>query len=312
MSDLESLKKVSDTVLSELKADDVLKQKILNKAVSTSVGRKRSTGLLRAIPALCCSLAIVISAAVLVPGILSSKETANEPIIQTFAAGNSDPDIQGELKASGTGLKNNGLSITSGSLSNDDIWESVNQNPAIIRINGYFYRMLAFPGTVSGSGIGREIGTVGIHSEDFTDGNMVISNCIEAGEKIYASKGNGSAWIIAKYQNKNRLFQRVSYNGIARASGESIRDVAPIDDQIISVQLSGHEPITDPSKVNALMTSLGNYAAYDGNSLINSQQYLVLTNSDGWIYVFNIKGNRLSSCGTWTCPEFFEQYSSLE
>ena len=307
MKELKDLKQVSDLVLSDLKADDELKYKILTGVVD-HVDQKRKW--LRFIPAMCCGLALVIGAAIMIPTFFNNIDN-EKVVIQSFAAGNADFG-NGVLKASGTGLVNDSISLTAGKATNkDSILATYAEGTPIIAIKDRFYRLLTEPAKVPSNLKTTQIG----NSLYVTDVNSISdgirSNCIADGAAVFDVKNGTGSWIIATVNGVDRLFQRITWNGRGIVNGESFDHIAPLNEKWISMQLQGYGTVKDPVILNDLASLLKNQAVFDGNSTVSSGKSLIIVTESGLSYEFTVKGDRLSSCGTWICPEFFEMLTTV-
>jgi len=181
-------------------------------------------------------------------------------------------------------------------------------NFPLIRTGGRFYRMLTSPQDAS-SLAGSPLGSV----ETFTGepsldtGRSTLSNAAAQGAAVSAVPGMGGAAVTAEVGGTVRLFQRVSYAGSALLSGETLRDTLP--GGATALQLSGVGTVTDPGAVGRLMDLLYGKAVYQGSHSLGGGQALLVQYPGGAVLQMAVKGDSLSACGTWSCPEFLSAFA---
>lgn len=182
-------------------------------------------------------------------------------------------------------------------------------NFPLIRLDGRFYRLLTHPEDVS-SLRGSQLGLV----ETYTDepaldlGNSVLSNAAAQGAPVYAVSGMGSAAIAADVDGSLRLFQRVSYSGNALIGDEDLKDTLPAG--AVTLQLSGTGTVSDPDTAARLLGILFSKAVYQGSQSRSGSEALLIQYSNGAVLQLAVSGDSLSACGTWACPEFFQEFRS--
>ena len=81
-------------------------------------------------------------------------------------------------------------------------------------------------------------------------------------------------------------------------------------DAVVSLALSGAEPVTDQDEIARLLKILADKAVPADPSGIEADRRLTLTAGDGTVYVFDTDGHFLTGGGTWSCPEFFAEFGS--
>ena len=107
-----------------------------------------------------------------------------------------------------------------------------------------------------------------------------------------------------------RLFQRVSFNGNALKGSETLADVMQLSGHVASIELSGVGTITDASVCADLISLLLNDATYESSGSLSAKQSLLIELDNGLVYQFTVKNDKIASCGTWSCPEFFEAFEA--
>lgn len=304
MKDLNSLKQVSDELLSELKADDSLKHKILQKVAETDTPSPKKW--MKFVPAACCTLALAVGLAVLIPTYFSGKDPVSS--IQTFAAGNEDLNANTNIIASGTGLHNENVTVVSSNAQpQGSIFVGTSADAPTVRVNGMYYRLVNEPSRAKDNLKGSLLGNAETADSGLTaSAATVVSNCLAESTPVYAAKGSQNAWVLAEYNGSLRVFQRVSYEGNGRMKNESLSDIAPLKSKWISLSIQGVGTVSDPELLDRLSSLLAQNAMFESNSSITSGKVMVITTVDGLSYEFTYKGSKLSSCGTWSCPEFFD------
>jgi len=79
---------------------------------------------------------------------------------------------------------------------------------------------------------------------------------------------------------------------------------------VASIELSGVGTITDTSVCADLISLLLNDATYESSGSLSAKQSLLIELDNGLVYQFTVKNDKIASCGTWSCPEFFEAFEA--
>ena len=59
-----------------------------------------------------------------------------------------------------------------------------------------------------------------------------------------------------------------------------------------------------------LISLLLNDATYESSGSLSAKQSLLIELDNGLVYQFTVKNDKIASCGTWSCPEFFEAFEA--
>lgn len=209
--------------------------------------------------------------------------------------------------------------ITGGSISGgrvpayQSLWSgNVNGAMPVIGVYGAYYRMLEEPSAVSGSLLGSKVGKV----EEFTTEpalsgtNVLLSNVSASGTEVYQIKGMGGTLVAAKVNGATRLFQRTGFNGSALNGGESLKDTLQVSGKVKSIELSGVGVVTDAKTAESLMKTLFSSASYESSGSVSASQSLLIHLNNGLTVQMAVKNDKLSACGTWSCPEFIEAFEA--
>lgn len=185
-------------------------------------------------------------------------------------------------------------------------------NPPMIAINGRFYRMLSTPSSLSASLCAEQIASVFYFTEEpsLADPVGVISNVVQEGAPVYAVRGISSQTVCAAEVNGSlKLFQRVGYASSAVIGNEMFEDTFGVQGMVQSLELSGVGVIDDPAAANELIYMLYEYAEYHGNEMETGNQTLTVRLTNGLALQLMVQDDLLSGCGVWACPEFFEMFA---
>lgn len=295
----EQFKQITDEALGGLQASPGL----FNRAkMQFSAQHKRRPALpLRRVMAYAMSLALIIAGTALLLPRLQKDEI---PVVGTLAAGTESLDNLTE-KAD---LPRGSLQLSKTQGPKQGIWEgSGHSNFPLLRLDGRFYRMLTNPSDVSQL-VDNNMGQVAVFATEpaLDNGNEVLSNIAPKGATVYSFNGFGRSALAAQVDGQARLFQRVSFAGNALLGSETLKDTLP--QGAVALQLSNVGTITDQGKVKELMNTLYTSAEYQGNQTISGSQTLLVDYGNGIVFQMNVKGDSLSACGTWSCPEFIEGF----
>ena len=304
MKQLDNLPEIAGKFLGGLHADTQLKQRILEKAAG-----KTHTRPLYLRPAFGAALSLVV----IIAGVflLSPKPNAPDaPVIHSIAAGQGD--IKPQTRAMLDLPRNSvGLFTTSDSAASS-IWAPAQgADFPLIAASGKFYRLMESPSTLHESLLGEALGEIQEYTSEpsLSATDTIFSNAAAQGETVYAVSGMNGASVAAKVNGTLRTFQRVSYAGKGRVGNETLADTLKISGKVTVMELSGYESITDAQRISELLDILLNNATYENATLLDSDTRLLLQLDSGMVMQLMVKGDTLSACGSWSCPEFFEAFS---
>lgn len=303
MNSLEKLPQIAQECLGGLRADESLRQRIL---------QPRPIQIRRALPvralALTCSLIFVLGLGA--AGIHSILNAANDvPRINTLAAG-SLPE----------GTRTRALDVPRGSITLNvsgskpgyiGVWaDNSGANFPLIRAEGRYYRLLQNPTEIDQSMLGTGLGSVSVFTDEpaLDQSSAIISNTAPAGSAVHALSGMDGAAIAAQVDGKLRVFQRVSFGGAALIGQESLRDT--LSGQVTGLQLSDVGIVTEQDRVSDLMNTLFSTAAYQGPATRATDQALLIQYANGIVLQMAVKGSSLIACGTWSAPDFIAAFEA--
>ena len=304
MSRLENLNEVADRNLGGLKADARLLHQILNAESKKPERKVKWRPILVAGAA-----AVVLLAAGLIglPQLL--RYNGDISVVSRSAGGDNAPQMM-SLTANVPSGSVNITESASGTQGYSNLFEEgQNANFPLIKIGEKTYRMLTSSVTAGTGQLGDSLGMVSDYtSEPALSSGGIVSNTVTLGQAVYAVKGMNAALIAADVQGTLRVFQRVSYAGTAITGGESLKDVLTGSAGVTAIELSGVGRVTGAG-VQTLMNTLYQYAQYEGAAESrNGAQSLLLTLDNGLTVQMNVENGILSACGSWSCPEFFEEF----
>ena len=193
-----------------------------------------------------------------------------------------------------------------------DFRQALIQGFPLIGVNGSYYRMMTSPRSVSSSLLGASLGTIAEYTTEpsLSGTNVMLSNKAAVGTEVYGISGMSSTFVAAEVDGQMRLFQRVSFNGNALKGSETLADVMQLSGHVASIELSGVGTITDTSVCADLISLLLNDATYESSGSLSAKQSLLIELDNGLVYQFTVKNDKIASCGTWSCPEFFEAFEA--
>lgn len=309
---LRGLPDMANTALGGLTAGKELQTRI-QMAAREARAPKRQFSLMKLIPA---GAALCAAAVALFIGLGAMKAPATQPLIQTNALGPSAPPVVSTSSPVLTGdLRNGDVTVRSGSGVPEyrSIWsKSSNGSFPLIAVEGRYYRMLTSPRSVSSRLLGKELGTISEYTtEPSLSGNQgLMSNKAAFDTPVYEVDGMEGTLIAAEVDGQMRLFQRVSFNGNALKGRESLEDTLDIRGRVISMELSGVGTINDASTCERLLRTLLSCASYESSGSLNASQSLLIELDNGLVLQLAVKNDRLAACGTWSCPEFIEEFEN--
>ena len=303
---LEQLPEAADRGLAGLNASANMKYRILHAAADGEAPRQPRRAW---VPAVCCALVLAICGALFVPGMISRRRS-NALIVSQPAGEATEAPV---LTSANKGISSGDLTSGSSVPSYRSIWESSSSGTfPLIGINGKFYRLLSTPSSVSDSQLGSSLGTIAEYTTEpaLSDVNVILSNCSEAGSEVYEISGMGGTLVAAKVDGTMRAFQRVSFNGTALTSSESLADALQISGHVTAIELSDVGTVTDSDTIASLLSTLFSNASYKSSGSVSGSQSLLFTLDNGFTVQLAVKDDRFSACGSWDCPEFFEAFSA--
>lgn len=308
MKRLEQLPQIADRALGGLNADEAMKRRILAAVNEPSTARMP---LRRWLPVACASLALVVALGAGIPALMQHSPDDNR-LINTLSLGDGDTVNNENVTSS---LNKNSVNVGSQSTipAFRSLWEKSSDGSfPLIGVNGGYYRLMTSPADVPANVIGSKLGEVESFTKEpaLANGGVAMSNCTASGTAIYGVKGMGDTLIVAKLNGANRLFQRVSFNGSALHGKETLADTLQIAGHIAMMELSGVGVVDNAATCEQLFSTLTAYADYASSGSISSQQSLLIELDNGLTVQLMVKNEKLSACGVWSCPEFFEQFAA--
>lgn len=304
MKRLEQLPEITEKALGGLTAGQNLKLRI-EKAAADPMPQRRTVGAW--VPALCCALVLAIALGV---GIPTLTQLGDELLIASQPAGAPTAGTERSL----LDLDNN-VTIRQRDTVPDyrSIWAASNGGSfPLIGIEGKYYRMLTSPASVSSNLLGECLGVIAEFTTEpsLSGTDVILSNIASQNGEVYAISGMGNTLVAAQVDGSYRLFQRVSFNGSALRGNEALADTLQIAGHITGMELSDVGTITDAATCETLFATLTSSASYESSGSVNGKQSLLISLDNGLIVQLSVKNDKLSACGTWSCPEFFEAFAN--
>lgn len=290
MPDLKKLKSIADETLGGLHA----KPFSLNKR-ETSLNAFSLRRLVFA-----CLLFVALSGA-----LFALNRPNSTPIIETRFAGLPTAGVYSAM-----GLPRGSLILSSeASPPYIGLWVGGKDgNFPLVRVDGRYYRLLTHPQPLDTALLGETVGSVAVYTQEpaLDQGQESLSNILPEGESLYLIRGMGKSALAGMIDGQMRVFERCSFAGAARLSGEGF-DSFLGQEQPILIQLSGVGSVDDPEQIRTLMSALSG-AAYEGGQARSGKQSLILQYANGVALQWTVKDGSFSACGRWSCPAFFEQF----
>lgn len=297
MKQLEKLPEMTERAMGGLQAGPGLKYRITQAAANDHKVRFA----FRPAAAALCAAAVVLCA-VLIP--VLNKPAAPLNVVSAGAP------VEGTLLADTT---LHGGAVTSSAPGVRSMWATAKDGafPMVID-HGKVYRMLTTPAEVPSALLGTPLGVVELMTDEpaLADANALMSNVAAPGETVYEIHGMGGTLVACKVGDSMKLFQRVSFNGNALIGGERLADTLRIGGHVVRMELEGVGEVTDDAALGSLTDTLLGSAAYENAGQVAGSQTLTITLDNGLQVQLLVKGNRLSACGTWSCPAFFEAFAA--
>lgn len=183
-------------------------------------------------------------------------------------------------------------------------------NFPLVRVGGATYRMLQTPASLPESLLGGSLGQVTEYTlEPALSTAAGVSNAVSQGETVYGVKDMEGAMAAAMVEGTLRVFQRVSFAGSAIIGSEGLEDTLCPADQVVSMELSDVGVIDDAQKAQDLMQILLDDASFQSAGMSSGgAQSLLIGMKNGLSLQLMVGNDMVSACGTWSCPEFFEEF----
>lgn len=305
MKRLEQLPDMADEALGGLTAGQHLKLRI-QKAAANPQPQQRRTPVW--VPALSFALVLAIALGVGLPALNPQPQNS---LISTQAAGQSTAGTDLSL----LDLDNSNVNIRqSGEApAYRSIWASGdNGNFPLIGIQGRYYRMMTSPKSISKGLLGTSLGVVDEFTTEpsLSGTDVLLSNKVSQGSTVYAIAGMDETLVAAEVDGSFRVFQRVGFNGSAIRDSEGLADTLQIAGHIISMELSDVGVVTDAALCESLFATLVDCASYESSGSVSGKQSLLISLDNGLTVQLSVRNDKLSACGTWSCPEFFEEFEA--
>lgn len=301
MSSLEKLPQITQECLGGLRADESLRQRILQPRL---VHKRRGLPV-RALAFACSVIFVLGLGAAGIHAVINLSQDV--PRINTLAAG-SLPE----------GTRTRALDVPRGSITLNTsgstpgyvgVWASNSgANFPLIRAEGKYYRLLQKPTEIDQSMLGTSLGDVSVYTGEpaLDQSSTIISNVAPSGSAVHNLSGMEGAAIAAQVEGKLRVFQRVSFSGAALVGQEGLRDT--LSGQVTGLQFSGVGIVTDQDQVRELMNTLFSTASYQSPATRTTDQALLIQYANGIVLQMAVKGNSLIACGTWSAPDFIAAF----
>lgn len=301
MKRLENLRMMTDHALAGLEADEAMRQNIIRRASAGAGSVRRSVSVRKVAAVLACVAVLAASSVVFL-----NQPKTDFPMITSQPAGNSMTTSEPDLISRGSADIQ--LGIQKSGQASGSLWESgSNGTFPLVCVRGAYYRMTR---DIPSAGRGSFLGTV----EEFTtepslsDTGIISSNVLNAGTEIHAVSGMEGSMIVAEVNGSERLFQRVSFNGYALLNSETLENALRASGHVISIEWSGVGTIYNRDVCESLYRLLIQRAIQESNGSLSGNETLILTLDNGIRLQMVVRNDRLSACGVWSCPEFFEAF----
>ena len=242
-------------------------------------------------------------------------QQASSTLLDTRAAGDAIVPVTGDMIRA--------LDVPSGSISVGNATADAgsyrnlfaperNGNFPLIMVNNATYRMLISPLNMNDKLLGPSLGEITEYTlEPALSTGGIVSNIVSAGEEVYAVKDMQGAMAAAYVKGSLRVFQRVSFAGTAILDDETLADTLIGASHITAMELTGAGVIDDVTTAQTLMATLLDNAEYESASVGSGDTRSLLIGLDnGLLMQLMVGDDTVSACGTWSCPEFFEAYTS--
>ena len=296
---LKQLPETADELAADVRADERLYQAIRYEAARTPATRRR-TGLRILVPA------ALVFAAVMAVLVLPRVSVTPSLRIESVTAGS--PGEPQPVPSTRADVPAGSVSLGSG----DDIpafrsiWAGNSDSSfPMILFNGAYYRLLSSPKKLSDSQLAGSVSSVEQYTTEMY-GNGLCSNAVLQGETVWQVRGMGQAVLAARIDGALRVFQLVTANGAGRMPG-SLYEAIP-SSGVKELSLSGVGRVRDGQTAQRLLSTLLNGAYAQGSGCQRSGQVLHIVYSNGVTLQMYVRDASLSAGGTWSCPDFFDQF----
>ncbi len=317
MKRLDQLNSITQEALGGLTAGQDLKLRIL--AAFRADKRSKSKGVFRPVPvlAMAAALAVAFWAGTSVLPSTTAKPlapTQTNNVFESLTAGHAT--AQPGMARALLDVPPGSITLSAGNQAPEyrSIWAPASgSNFPLIGINGKFYRLMRNPSSISQDLVGSSLGQVNEYTDEpaLASTDQIISNVVSQGEAVYAVSGMDGALAAAQVDGSLRVFQRVSFANNATQGSESLSDTLCVSGRVVGLELSGVGTITDENTASSLVGTLLDNASFDNASgSQSSNQALLIELNNGLVMQLFVKGDTLSACGSWTCPEFFEAFQA--
>ncbi|MDD3921542.1 MAG: hypothetical protein PHO41_10270 [Eubacteriales bacterium] len=311
MNRLEQLPDIANRQLGGLTADERLYAKI---RIAAETPRHKPH--LRLRPVLVGALATALCLGIVfltVPAFLPTENTRLE-----MSSG-----VAGKGMGSGSSATLQALDVPSGSISvgssssasgtyrNLFATQKSGAYPMII-VDNAVYRLLISPTNMDSALLGDSLGEVTEYTvEPALSNSGIISNAVSAGSTVYAVQGMKGAMAAAYINGALRVFQRVSYAGDALLGSETLMDTLVGSHSVTAMELTDVGIVSDASTAQALLNTLAGNAQYQSATFASDDsRSLLIALDNGLLVQLMIGDDTVSACGTWSCPEFFDDYAA--
>lgn len=307
MKRLENLPDIAARQLGGLEAGPTLLAKIKLEAADRKAPRRLT---LKPVLAVCAALVLCVGAALTAlpqgPALPAHDQPA-ENVLDSHSAGSqvtAEPRAVADVSRGSITMSAGKVRAASGSLYEQGTGSSF----PLISLNGATYRMLQSPESVSDSLLGERLGSVSeFNVEPALSSGGVVSNAVACGEPVYAVDGMGGALVAAPVEGVMRVFQRVSYAGCAVIGSETLRDTLCAPEAVAWIEIEGLGR-ADGERAQSLMDTLLTCADYQSTAASGSAS-MQIGLQNGLTLQLTAGEDSVSACGTWSCPEFFEEFA---
>ncbi len=334
MKDIESrlkeLPAVTDEAFKDIKATEGLRYRIQEAAAAEKA--PASGGILRVsrlIPVLSCALVLAVALGVGIPALTGKPQSAEEPQLMLASepgqvrflvaeevmdtAPSADHEEQAvdalynlTVMAAGVPLPENAAKV--GDIGNGSLTvQEQKLSYSVLVLDQAAYRLVESVSSVPASCLGGVCATVGELTADPVNASGNRSNAVQTGESVYSVNGMEGICVAARVDGAMRLFQRCSLSG--KAAGRDLKSVLALD-HVASISLKGVGTVSG-ANAQALADTLRDTAYYLSGSCAESRKVLLITYENGLSLQMFVNGDDLSFCGTWSAPEFMEQFTAL-
>ena len=303
MKQLDQLPEIATRSLGGLHATPEMRYAIQMKAARREKNKAQTHFFVKIAAPVCC--VAILLALIFFPN--APMNTFVAPSITSLPLGQVLPETQNGAALVGE------VSVYNSRMSSEDgIWSSASSGSfPLIGVKGRYYRLLTSPASISSSYAGQTLGMIEEYTTEpsLSDTGIISSNCVSAGEEVYALSGYDSTYVCAKISGEYRLFQRISFNGHATIGKETLRNTLSIAGHIQSMSISGIGSVSDSATAEHLFSILTENAVYESSGSIRASSILTITLDNGLSAQMLVSDDRLAACGVWSCPEFITAFA---